>query len=347
MKKKKVAILHAQVPFVRGGAELMVESLKRELILRDFDADIISVPFKWYPEYSLYNSMLEWRLLDLSESNGQKIDLVIGTKFPSYGAEHGNKVIWMIQQYRQAYDLYDSQYGLSGQPNGALIRDKVKCYDEKVVPEGKHIYTISQNVSNRLNRYNGIQSEPLYQPPPLVGKYKDGDCGDYICSVGRLDKLKRNDLLIRSLAHCNKNVKLKIAGRGPEMEPLKELANKLRVADQVEFLGFVPDDKLVDLYAGSRGVFFAPVDEDYGFITLEAFLSKKPVITCEDAGGVLEFVDDGVSGFITAPKEEEIAEKISLLFEDANKCVSFGQAGYEKVKEISWDHVIECLTQSL
>ena len=116
--KKKIAILHAQVPFVTGGAELMVNSLKANLISRGFEAEIIALPFKWYPENSLYDNMLAWRLLDLSESNGQKIDLVIGTKFPSYGAIHDNKVIWMIQQYRQVYDLYDSQYGVGNDVNG-------------------------------------------------------------------------------------------------------------------------------------------------------------------------------------------------------------------------------------
>ena len=244
--KKKVAILHAQVPFVTGGAELMVHALKNNLTERGFEAEIIQLPFKWYPENSLYDSMLAWRLLDLSESNGQKIDLVIGTKFPSYGAIHDNKVIWMIQQYRQVYDLYDSKYGLINDSNGENIRKKVLHFDNVTVKEAKSIYTISKNVSNRLKRYNGIESEPLYQPPPMYGRYKSGNVGDYICSVGRLDKLKRNDLLIKSLAYCDKNVKLKIAGKGPEMDNLIALAKKLRVQDRVDFLGFVPDNDLLD-----------------------------------------------------------------------------------------------------
>ena len=141
--KKKVAILHAQVPFVTGGAELMVHALKNNLTERGFEAEIIQLPFKWYPENSLYDSMLAWRLLDLSESNGQKIDLVIGTKFPSYGAIHDNKVIWMIQQYRQVYDLYDSKYGLINDSNGENIRKKVLHFDNVTVKEAKSIYTLS------------------------------------------------------------------------------------------------------------------------------------------------------------------------------------------------------------
>lgn len=345
--KKKIAILHAQVPFVTGGAELMVNSLKANLISRGFEAEIIALPFKWYPENSLYDNMLAWRLLDLSESIGQKIDLVIGTKFPSYGAIHDNKVIWMIQQYRQVYDLYDSQYGVGNDVNGKQIRERVSNYDKITVQEAKSVYTISKNVSNRLKRYNGIDSEPLYQPPPMYGRYKSGDVGDYICSVGRLDKLKRNDLLIKSLAYCDKNVKLKIAGKGPEMDNLIALAKKLRVQDRVDFLGFVPDNDLLDLYANSRAVYFAPVDEDYGYITLEAFLSEKPVITCKDSGGVLEFVEDGHNGFVTEPSEELLANAIDRIWADKTKCSDMGRCGYEIVKDINWDNVIKKLTCSL
>ena len=163
-------------------------------ILNGFNAEIIAVPFKWYPEQSLYDSMLIWRLLDLSEANGEKIDLVIGTKFPSYGVVHEKKVIWMIQQFRQAYDLYESPYGLANQKNGKNIKERIMNYDKLTVSDAKAVYTISRNVSERLKKYNDLDSEALYPPPPLVGRYKKGEFGDYICAVGRLDKLKRNEL---------------------------------------------------------------------------------------------------------------------------------------------------------
>ncbi len=340
----RIAILHSQVPFVRGGAELMVESLKRELLKRGHDVEIISAPFKWYPTESLYDSMLSWRLFDLSESNGEKIDLVIGTKFPSYGAMHENKVIWMIQQYRQAYDLYGQTFGLQDDEDGKQVKRNVESFDKITINEAKAVYTISKNVSERLKNNCNIESNPLYQPPPLVGRYKEGDVGDYICSVGRLDKLKRNDLLIKSLKYCRKEVKVKIAGCGPEMDNLKRLSRDLRVEDRVEFLGFVPDDDLLDLYAQSRAVFFAPVDEDYGFITLEAFLSKKPVITCDDSGGVLEFVENDENGIIRKSEPEALAEGIMKIWSNTNRIKTMGACGYDRVKDISWDNVIDKLT---
>lgn len=347
MGKKKIAVLHAQVPFVTGGAELMVKALKANLIQRGFDADIVEVPFKWYPEKSLYDSMLAWRMIDLSEADGRKIDLVVGTKFPSYGITHKNKVIWLIQQYRQAYDLYDSPYGLAEQENGDRIKKRVQNYDQLTIAEAKAVYTISQNTAGRLKRFNGLDSETLYQPPPLAGRYYCDTFEDYILSVGRLDKLKRNELLIRALCFCNKNVRVKIAGKGDQQKELEKLADKWKVRDRVDFLGFVSNDELLRLYAHARMVFFAPLDEDYGYVTLEAFLSGKPVITCRDAGGVLEFVTDEVNGYVCDAEPESFGEKMNKLWGNKDECKKMGSEGFQSVKDISWDHVVKKLTQSL
>ena len=69
----------------------------------------------------------------------------------------------------------------------------------------------------------------------------------------------------------------------------------------MRFLGWVDDDTLIRLYAECFAVFYAPVDEDYGLATVEAFQAGKPVVTASDSGGVLEFVEDGVSGCVSAP----------------------------------------------
>lgn len=346
MRKKRVAVCHAQVPFVQGGAELHVQQLIKELQKRNFESELIQLPYKWYPESSLYDSMFAWKMLDLSESNGEKIDLVIGTKFPSYGIEHENKVSWVIHQFRQAYDLFGTANGLTG-PEGECIKNSVANYDKKSLSKSKKIYANSNNVRDRLLKYNEIQSETLYHPPSLYGRYQSGEYGEYILSAGRLDKLKRNDLLIEAVSKCPKSIRAKIAGKGPEMDYLKRLARKLKVEDRIDFLGYVPDSDLINLYANSFAVYFAPIDEDYGYITLEAFLSKKPVITCKDSGGPLEFVQHEESGFVNNPVAEEIAESIQKLYFEKNLAKEFGNSGYNAVEDISWDNVIEKLTCTL
>ena len=344
---KKVIITTAQTPFVSGGAELMIQSLKKNLISRGFEAEVVMLPFKGYPEETIYNELLAWRLLDLEESDGRKIDLVIATKYPSFGARHHNKVTWLMHQFRQAYDLYDAPYGFSTHPNGDRIRKQIMQYDSTTLKESKKIYTISQNVANRLKTYNNIDSAPLYHPPSLIGQYKTGEYGDYIVSVGRLNKMKRNELLIEALAHCDKRIRAKIAGKGPEMKPLQELARKLGVSDRVDFLGFVDDKELLELYAGSFAVFFAPLDEDYGYITLEAFHSHKPVITCRDSGGVLEFAVDGENSFISDTDPEALGRNIDRLYNNKELCRSMGASGFNSVKGITWDNVIDTLTQTI
>lgn len=347
MRKKKIIITASQVPFNRGGAELHVNFLLQNLISRGYDAEIVALPYKWYPENSLYDSMLAWRLIDLSESNGEKIDLVIATKFPSYGAIHSNKVSWVIHQYRQVYDLYDTKEGLKYSENGERIKARVELYDKKCLLESRKIFANSQNVANRLKKYNDIDAEALYHPPSLVGRYFTEGYGDYILSVGRLDRLKRNALLLESMCFCDKSIKAKIAGKGPEMEELRRAAKKLNILERVEFLGYVPDDDLLKLYANAFAVYFAPIDEDYGYISLEAYLSKKPVITCNDSGGVLEFVKNNENGYITLVDAKELGQCINKLYNNKKLCQEFGEEGYNKVKDISWDNVIDKLTCTL
>lgn len=349
MRKKKIAICAAQVPFVRGGAELMVEELHVQLKQRGYDAEIIGLPYKWYPREQLLKSVLAWSFIDLTESNGEKIDLVIPTKFPSYAISHPNKVTWLMHQFRQIYDQYNTPYSDFQVDNvfDNKVRQQIIDIDKKTLNESKKIYTIANNTTNRLKKFNHIQAETLYHPPKHVGKYYTEGYETYILSVGRLESVKRVDLLIKALKYCDKNIKAVIAGRGPYEEELKKLAVKEGVQDRVVFLGFVDDKKLLELYAKAMAVFFAPFDEDYGYITLEAFLSRKPVITTFDAGGPLEFVKDGESGFICNLECEQIGDRINKLYQSNELCRSFGDIGYQTVKDISWDNVIDKLTETI
>lgn len=349
MKKKKVAVLHAQVPFERGGAERMVESLTTQLKKRGFAAEIVSIPFRWYPNHVLLDSYTMWRMTDLSESNGQKIDLVIATKVPTYLAQHPNKVTWLMHQHRMAYDLRDHVLagGFNTIPDGHEMMKKIVKMDNLAIKESKAVYSISKTVTARLKRYNGIDSDPLYHPPALAGRYQSGSFGNYILSVGRLDANKRIDLLIRSLQYCDRNIQVYIAGRGPEADKLKKLAEDIGVADRVKLLGFVADEDVIDLYANALGVCFPPVDEDYGYITLEAFLSHKPILTCHDSGGVLEFAKHGENAFVVDYDAEKMGACFDKLYQNKAMARDMGEAGYNAVKDISWDHVIDELTKTI
>ena len=79
---KRVLVCEAQVPFVHGGAELHVGGLVAQLRRHGYAAERVSIPFKWYPKEELLTQAAAWRLVDLSESNGEPIDTVIAHEVP-------------------------------------------------------------------------------------------------------------------------------------------------------------------------------------------------------------------------------------------------------------------------
>jgi len=289
-----------------------------------------------------------WRFAEITESNGAPIDMVIPTKFPSYLVKHPLKVTWLFHQHREVYDLYGTSYcSFTDDPEEQEIRQTIIDMDNKTLRESRGVYTISKNVSARLERFNGIGSEPLYPPPHYAGRYQRGEFGDYALYAGRLDQLKRCDLLIESFRYVDPPARLVIAGRGPQLENLERQVERLGLGDRVQFTGFVPEDELLTLYAGAFGVLYAPVDEDYGYVTVEAFLSGKPVVTCTDSGGTLEFVEDGRSGYVVEPDAEALAAAVNKLFADRSKARDMGAAGGPKIEGIGWNHVIDTLTEPL
>lgn len=345
---KRIALCTAQVPFTQGGAEIHVDSLRRELVRRGFQVEVIRLPFKWYPKVEILKSCLAWRLIDLTESDGKKIDLVIATKFPSYVVKHPNKITWLVHQFRSAYDLHGTKYSdFSNDSESRQIREMIRQIDNRTLKESRRIYTISKNVAARLAKYNGLTGEPLYPPPMHDGLYRNDAYGDYILSVSRLNPIKRVGLLIEAMQYIKSGARCVIVGEGPQEEKLKKLAHQLGVTENVSFLGYVDDNKLIELYANCFSVFFAPFDEDYGYITLEAFKSRKPVLTTTDSGGVLEFVEDNYNGYVVDKDPKQIAAKFDYLFNNRTVCERFGTRGYDKVKDIQWDSVIEKLTLTL
>ena len=341
---KRILICATQVPFVRGGAELLVEGLRDALRERGHSVDVVALPFQWHPIERIPESALAWRMLDISQVNGQPVDLVIGTKFPSYMVRHPHKVLWLVHQHRQAYDWYGTPFSdFTNIPEHRQVRDAIFRMDARGLAECAARYTISRNVSARLKRFNGLDSTPLYPPSRYAGQLRAGPYGDYIFSSARLDRAKRLDLLLEALARTAAPTRLLLAGAGPDRERLEGLAATLGLGERVRFLGFVPDAELLELYAGARAVYYAPLDEDYGFATLEAFGAARPVITTDDAGGVLEFVEHGVSGLDCPPEPARIAQAIASLAANAALAERMGRAGRPQVATITWEKVVAAL----
>jgi glycosyltransferase involved in cell wall biosynthesis len=344
--KPRIVITGVKVPFAYGGAEMLVDSLRDELKSRDFEVDVVTLPFHWPTRVELLKSALAWRLVNLTEAAGKRIDLVIATRFPSYLVKHPNKVVWLVHQLRQVYDLLGTPYSdfSTSQPRDAKALEMIRAMDRRTLSEARRVFTISGNVAERLHRFNQLEAEVLYPPPKLDRLLHPGDYEDFIFTVGRLDELKRFDLLIRAMKHTETPVRCRIGGTGPERDALAELIARLHLQEKVELLGWLDDRGVVENYASCLGVFYAPYDEDYGYVTVEAFKSAKPVITTADSGGVLEFVEEGVNGFIGPPDSpRELGARIDALYKDREKSRAMGAAGLRRVREVTWDRVIEKL----
>jgi len=346
---KTVLVCAAQAPFITGGAEILVSELKANLERRGFRADVASVPFKWYPVSEIVRQALAWRLLDLTESNGTPVDLVIPTKFPTFLVRHPRKVAWLFHQHREAYDLFGTAYcSFTDAPEDRQVREAIQAMDTTSLSECRDIFTISRNVADRLSRYNGLHGTPLYPPPHHLGRYRCDDYGDYLFYAGRLARLKTLDLAVDAMKRVRSGARLKIAGTGPLEAELRKQIRGLGVEDRVELLGFVSADDLVRLYASCRASYYAPLNEDYGYVTVESFLSRKPVVTTTDAGGPLEFVSAGETGLVAEPTPEAIAASIDELWTlPEARLREMGEAGFMRVRDIGWDQVIDRLTEGL
>jgi glycosyltransferase involved in cell wall biosynthesis len=343
----RVAVLHPQTPFVRGGAETHTEALVTAVRAAGHDAELVSIAGKWYPADELAHQMAVWRSFDPSESNGITIDVAIALRFPAYLAPHERKIVWLIHQHRTAYELYDHPtYGdLAKQDHGPGIRDLIHRADRVGLGEAKRIFTNSRNVKDRLWRSLRIPSEVLYPPSPVAEellRLEPRGYGDHIVFPSRFESLKRQALAIEAMRYVDTDVRLVLVGKGPEEDQLRAQVRDLRLGDRVRFEIAAPDARLFELYLSALGVFYGPFDEDYGYVTIEGMAAERPVVTVTDAGGPLEFVSEAETGFVTEPKPRAIAEAFDRLYRDRPAAERMGKAGHALVRETvpTWPEVV-------
>ena len=346
----RLLIATAQIPFLHGGAEAHAAGLETALRAAGHEAEIVAVPFKWYPPERILDHMLACRLLDLTNFSGIDVDRVIGLKFPAYYVRHPNKVLWILHQHRQAYDLWDRPEAcdLKFHPRGAEVCAAIRAADRALLPDAKTIFTNSQNVSARLQKYCEMESAPLYHPPPNAERFYHSEAGDYFFFPSRLGRLKRQQLVLEAMAGTRHPVRVRFAGtpeHQADLEGLTRFARQSGLDRRVEWLGWISEEQKFQEYAHALGVLYPTLDEDYGYVTLESMLSGKPVITCTDSGGPNEFVINGQTGLVTEPSAAALATAMDHLFEDRQAARKLGGAGREHYAsmDISWQNVVRSL----
>jgi glycosyltransferase involved in cell wall biosynthesis len=330
----RIAVCHPQTPFVRGGAEIHAEALVRALRDAGHETELVQVPFRWYPADELVHQMGIWRSLDVTESNGIPIDMAIALKFPAYLVKHPNKVVWLIHQHRTAYELWDHPAfaDLAADRHGRAVRDLIHGADRVALGEAKRIFTNSGNVKERLERSLGIEGEPLYHRSPMTSRLLEtepGPIGDYVLYPSRFDRIKRQELLLSAMRETRSNVRLVLVGAGPQEQELRAFAKRGGLEKRVEFRIGIGDDELAALYRGALAVYYGPFDEDFGYVTLEAFGAARLVITLTDSGGPLEFVREAESGLVVEPEAGAIAVALDGVASDPSLAERMGKTGRE------------------
>jgi glycosyltransferase involved in cell wall biosynthesis len=342
----KVAVATVQVPFIQGGAEVHAAALVQALRERGHQAELVTAPFELTPPARVRASMAWWAEQDFTLLSGHVVDRLICLKFPAFYARHPNKAAWILHPYREVYDAWcEPDAGPAGRDLREL-RAAVHAADRRAYPAFAARFSCSQSIARLMKEQLGVVAPALYHPPPRAERYYCAPALPYVFFPGRLEDHKRQWLLIEAMRHVRAPVVALCAGDGGARPLLRERLEKLGLGDRVRLLGPVHDaEELLAYYAHATAVFFGSAFESYGYVTLEAMLASKPVITCTDSGGPQEFVVDGETGYVVPPEPEAVAAALDRLCGDPAAAARMGRAGAERYRSlgITWDRVVESL----
>lgn len=343
----RVAIATVQVPFIWGGAEIHAEGLVRAMREAGHDVELISMPFRFSPIAEVIRSMEIWSTENFETINGYHPDVVICLKFPTFYLNHSNKVAWILHQHRDVYDLWETSFidGFSQTDEAKHLKREITQRDTQALRAFHNVFTNAKTVSDRLYHFNRVASTPLYHPPKFSDCFYTAPSQPYIFFPSRLESLKRQDLLIKAMKLVHSPVIALIAGEGGQFTNLQRMTEQFDLSTKVRLLGKITEAEKLSFYANCLGVFFGPFNEDYGYVTLEAMLASKPVITCNDSGGPTEFVIHGETGLIVEPTPDAIARAIDRLYANSTLAKEMGAAGKERYNalDISWENVVQKL----
>lgn len=340
-----VLIAANQVPFIAGGADILTQGLVTACQQAGHQVELLRLPFQFAPPASIDHAMNYCAGLDLTQPNGQPVDRLISLQFPLYGCQHPDHRVWLMHQHRGAYDLLSEQ--ASAEEHG--LAERIQRFDQQALTQVQARYTIAANVSRRLQQFNGIDSEPLYHPPALESHFYRADALDYVFFPSRIETLKRQWLLIEAAQYLRSPLRILIAGDGGQLPVCREQIERLGVGDRIELMGRISDELKIASYAHALAVFYGPQDEDLGYITLEAMLASKPVVTCTDSGGPLEFVQHQHTGLVVEPEPQAVAAALDELWFDRARAQRMGEAGLERYRslQLSWNNVVNTLLQDI
>jgi glycosyltransferase involved in cell wall biosynthesis len=319
-----------------GGAERFFVGLRDALHDAGLNAEILEVYNNESNFEQIKRSYLRFYDLELAGYDG-----VISAKAPSFVARHPNHVCYLMHTIRVFYDMFDSAVP---HPTPEILeqRNLVHALDTAALRRPRRLFAIGEEVAERLRRYNGLHAAVMRHPSSLGGLR--GRAFEYFFLPGRLHRWKRPQLAIEAMRVLGADRELIVAGTGEDEQKYRQLAASDR---RIRFVGRVSDEALAKLYAGALAVLFTPQNEDLGLVTLEAFRSGKPVITCKDSGEPARIVEDGRSGFVCQPNPGAVAAAMEELARHPDRARQMGQAGEASIAGLTWSKIAANLCDAL
>ena len=338
----RVLVVTSSPPFVEGGHLVIARELVRACRESGHEADLVVTPQNRFGRQGAAYAAA-W-LTDVAQAaDGGAVDQVISLRYPAFAVRHPRHTCWLNHTMREYYDLwpqFSAPLSWQNRVKESLRRRVIQTADRHFLTNGvQRRFVISGTVQARLSR-SGIDATVLHPPAPLR-PYRCDDYGDYVFAVSRLTPLKRFDLLLDALAQPEaRGMKAVIAGEGEARDELAARCRRLGLEERVQFVGRLDDEALLTHLARCRAVAFVPFDEDYGFVTAEAFAAGKAVVTCSDSGGPTELVTDGVSGVVCAPTAVALASGLRRVMEDRDAAERLGAAGRARVATLTWPDTV-------
>jgi glycosyltransferase involved in cell wall biosynthesis len=332
-----VAVVTAKVTGgTSGGAERLYSGLCDGLSKIGANVEMVPVPADEPTFESILQNYEYCANLDLSN-----FDLVISTKAPTFAVKHPRNVMYLVHTVRVFDDMFMDTFQKPMREH-YVQRAKIHRLDFEAMSCLRARFAIGNEVARRLYRWRGMDAEVLH-PPLAMGGFSEGPQGDYFFLPGRLHPWKRVDLVIESVKRSELPFRLVIAGTGEDEERLKRIAGD---DPRIVFEGRISDERLIQLYSNSLAVPFCPVREDYGYVTLEAFASGKPVITCVDSGEPVHFVQHEENGLVSVPEPEALRQSLEWIFQNRDRAGIMGKKGAESVSAMSWRNVASRLIEA-
>ncbi len=340
----KVLVATSDVPFIHGGHRIIADSLVKALREYGIEAATLYTPQNRFGrQFAAYAATY---LTDVGlAGDNARIDQIISLRFPSYALRHERHVCWLLHRMREYYDLWPdwkARLSWKGALKERIRRMSIHTADGYFLRRLTKLYALSQTVQGQLLQWGNLASDVLYPPPPQRA-YRCESFDDFIFAPSRLTPLKRQDLLIKALSLKTCGLRAVIAGDGEQHGALASLIKDLGLEERISLVGHISEEELLNYYARCRAVFFGPRNEDFGFVSVEAFASGKPVITCEDSGGAAELVEHQRNGFVVKADPSSIASVVSEVAGDKGLAERLGEAGRARMAQLTWDQTVRKL----